>query len=128
MPVKKVTIVILALLYLGLTTGVVKNLHYCMGELSKVDYGYNKHEACEKCGMTEKEGCCDTQFKVVKVEDSHQWQASASLNPPVSIPMYFYHPLVLAFARQPINTIPYYHSPPDYRANYLYLQTGELLI
>jgi hypothetical protein len=58
--VKKITLVILALLYLGLTTGVVKNLHFCMGELSKVDYGYDKHDACEKCGMTEKDGCCHT--------------------------------------------------------------------
>ncbi|HET9278950.1 MAG TPA: hypothetical protein VFN95_12220, partial [Flavitalea sp.] len=58
--VKKVTIAILAFLYLGLTTGVVKNLHYCMGQLSNVDFGYDKHDACNKCGMTEKEGCCNT--------------------------------------------------------------------
>jgi hypothetical protein len=126
--VKKATIVILALLYLGLTTGVVKNLHYCMGELSNVDYGYDKHQACEKCGMTEKDGCCNTEFKVVKLEDSHQWKTPTSLNPPFSLPAFNDRPLLTFDRYKPGNFSLYYHSPPDHRANNVYLQTGVLLI
>ena len=126
---KKVTIVILAFLYLGLTTGVVKNLHYCMGQLSNVDFGYNKHDACKKCGMTEKDGCCNTELKFVKLEDSHQWEQSGSVKKSVSLPILREHLLVYAVdPYDPIIAVQYHHSPPDHRANSLYLHTRALLI
>ena len=100
-----------------------------MGKLSKVEYGHDKHQACEKCGMTEKDGCCNTEFKVVKLEDSHQWKTPASLNPPLSLPLFSDRPFLLTFERyKPGNISRNYHSPPDHRANYVYLQTGVLLI
>lgn len=122
-------IVILAVLYLGLTTGVVKNLHYCMGQLSKVDFGYDKHDACNKCGMTEKGGCCDTEIKFVKLEDSHQWQQAESVKKLVSLPILREHLLVYPTeCYEPVIASRYHHSPPDHRANSLYLHTRALLI
>ena len=126
---KKVTIAILAFLYLGLTTGVVRNLHYCMGQLSKVDFGYVKHDACDKCGMTEKDGCCSTELKFVKLQDSHQWEHAGPVKKAVFLPILHEHLLEYSAERyeRPV-PFQYHHSPPDHRANYLYLHTGTLLI
>lgn len=127
--VKRFIITILAFLYLGLTSGVVKNLHYCMGQLSNVEYGYDDHDSCGTCGMKEKDGCCNTELKIVKVEDSHQWVKSGSITKKsftistadseryVSIPPAYYS----VYASS-------YHSPPDRRTNSVYLHTGVLLI
>ena len=99
-----------------------------MGELSQVDYGYDKHDACEKCGMTERDGCCSTEFKVVKLEDSHEWKIPTPLNHPFFLPVLNDRPLLLPFDRYNPANILYYHSPPDHRANYVYLHTGVFLI
>ena len=73
---RKGIIFILAILYITVTSGVPVNLHYCMGSLASVDYGYDNHDQCGKCGMKEsakKKGCCHTESKLVKVQDAHQW-------------------------------------------------------
>ena len=70
---KKAVIAILALLYIVTASGIVVNLHYCMGKLASVEYGIDTHETCGKCGMKDTPGCCETESKVVKVQDEHQW-------------------------------------------------------
>jgi len=127
--VKRLPIAILAFLYLGLTTGVVKNLHYCMGQLSSVEYGYDEHKSCGRCGMDEKDGCCNTELKIVKVEDSHQWVKPGSIAKKsfaISTPDYGRNNFVIP-AYQGLYAVPY-HSPPDPRTNFVYLHTGVLLI
>jgi hypothetical protein len=100
-----------------------------MGQLSSVDYGYDEHTQCEKCGMTEKDGCCNTEFKVVKLQDSHEWAKSGWL-PGKYIATSRYSPGELSF----YTSLPHqiiksgYHSPPDYRMNALYLHTSILRI
>jgi len=70
---KKVTIAILATLYLLVTCGVSVNFHYCMGKLRSVDVGYSANDRCGKCGMsTKKSGCCHDQTHWFKVNDNHQ--------------------------------------------------------
>jgi hypothetical protein len=127
--VKRLSIAILALLYLGLTSGIVKNLHYCMGQLSNVEYGFDDHDLCGKCGMEEKDGCCDTELKIVKVEDSHQWVKSGSIAKSsfaISTPANSYSSFVAPISRRIRDYS--YHSPPDRRTNLVYLHTGILLI
>ena len=129
MSVKRLSIAILAFFYLGLTSGVVKSIHYCMGQLSNVEYGYDEHEACGKCGMQEKDGCCDTEMKLVKVEDSHQGASWSSIEKKsINLPAPGYPS---SFLTAPITQREYsiaHHSPPDRRMNLVYLHTGALLI
>jgi hypothetical protein len=100
-----------------------------MGQLSNVGFGYDKHNACNKCGMTEKEGCCNTELKFVKLEDSHQWEHPGSVKKTVFPPILNEHPLNYSAEHyEPLTPVQYHHSPPDHRANYLYLHTGALLI
>jgi len=68
---KKFIVSILAVLYLGLSTGATVHMHYCMGKLVGSSLWHNeKSDLCSKCGMKKsisKNKCCKDEHKVVKV-------------------------------------------------------------
>ena len=69
---KKVTVTILAILYMSASIGATINLHYCMGKLSGSDLwkGNDKSNKCGACGMLKarsKKGCCKDEQKQVKL-------------------------------------------------------------
>jgi hypothetical protein len=100
-----------------------------MGQLSSVEYGYHKHDRCGKCGMAEKDGCCDTELKVVKLQDSHQWAKSFSLfKKVINVSSYNSDQYTFLIPRSYQPYISGYHSPPDRRDNEVYLHNGVLLI
>jgi hypothetical protein len=68
---KKITVAILAIIYLTVSTGVAMNIHYCMGKIASVDLIHSS-EKCSKCGMKTKGGCCKDEFKIVKLGDTHK--------------------------------------------------------
>lgn len=76
---KRVTVAIIATLYLLVTCGVSVNFHYCMGKLRSVDLGYSQEDRCGKCGMSTglSSGCCHDSTHWVKVNDDHQFVQSA---------------------------------------------------
>lgn len=120
---KKAFVAILAILYLTITSGVVVNVHYCMGRIASVEYGSDDHDVCSKCGMPgQKNKCCHTEYKLVKVQDAHQLAKTQVqfLELPAEVPVQ--QPLF----QQPVaGQEPYlalqYHSPPDPRLNTVYL-------
>ena len=70
---KKFIIGILAVLYLAVSSGVVMEVHYCMGKIAGVEWYGGQNDKCGKCGMTEKKsGCCHDELKIYKLEDSHK--------------------------------------------------------
>lgn len=68
---KKITIAILAVIYLVVSSGIAVSIHYCMGKVSSIDLVHND-EKCGKCGMEKNTGCCKNEFKIVKLSDSHK--------------------------------------------------------
>ena len=69
---KKLSIAILAIIYLGVSSGIAMNIHYCMGKFSSVDMMHS-NDKCSKCGMkNSKNSCCNEKFKIVKLTDSHK--------------------------------------------------------
>jgi len=74
--VKKFLIAILAVLYLGSSTGVTVYMHYCMGELSGSGLGYDESQSCGKCGMEkcadDDNGCCKDEQKFIKNADDQK--------------------------------------------------------
>lgn len=62
----------LSLLYLAMVSGVVVNIHYCMGKVASVALGHSESDRCGDCGMDNK-GCCKDEVKVVKVDDTHSF-------------------------------------------------------
>ena len=63
----------MAILYLAVSSGVVMEIHYCMGKIAGVDLYATGNDHCGKCGMKEKKGgCCNDEVKIYKLQDSHK--------------------------------------------------------
>ena len=118
-------VVILALLYITMTSGVVVNVHYCMGAVASITYGHDESESCGKCGMKAKAGCCHTEFKMVKLEDAHQpyYQAKINLDAVAEAPQPLFSTTTELSSSDRVYGVSY-HSPPDPRVNSIYLHTG----
>ncbi len=73
---KRILLTILAVFYLGLSSGATMHFHYCMGEL--VSWGLEKQadKLCDFCGMpikdTNKKSCCEDIEQQAKVEKSQK--------------------------------------------------------
>ena len=83
---KKFLVTILAFIYLGVSSGIAMNIHYCMGKISAVDLMHNS-DKCGKCGMKMGPGgCCKDEFKIIKLSDSHKLISNdVSISVPVAI-------------------------------------------
>ncbi|MBK8279534.1 MAG: hypothetical protein IPK94_05095 [Saprospiraceae bacterium] len=59
---KKISLAILAVVYLATTSGVMVHTHYCMGHLADWGFGAVTQEICNFCGMElhqdDASGCC----------------------------------------------------------------------
>ena len=100
-----------------------------MGKLASVEYGYDDHDACGKCGMKENKGCCNTEYKVLKLQDAHQL-AKADFNFSQAVPAAISNPIDL-IAYTSINQHKHfteYHAPPDKKLNAVYLYNGVFRI
>jgi hypothetical protein len=69
---KKFIIAILAILYLGVSSGIAMEIHYCMGKKAGVEFYGSGNDKCGKCGMKGKGGCCSDEHKFYKLNDSHK--------------------------------------------------------
>ncbi|MCW3117311.1 MAG: hypothetical protein JWM28_1393 [Chitinophagaceae bacterium] len=69
---KKVSVVILAILYFAISSGIIVNLHYCMNRFASADFSLVSGKfQCGECGMqkTKSHGCCHDEIKLVKLQD-----------------------------------------------------------
>lgn len=123
----------IALLYLSATSGMVMNVHYCMGKFSSVSFGHEKDHndgTCDKCGMLKTENhCCKDEVTEVKLNDAHQTSSidfelsSISAIQPVKL-------IVLNDPEQgvPVPPLVAYVSPPPKTFNKVYLDVRTFLI
>ncbi len=86
---KRILISLMALIYFTVSSGMVMSVHYCMGKISDIQVNQVPEERCI-CGMSKKEtsskGCCKTEFKMVKLEDTHKASfASYDIQTPVAL-------------------------------------------
>ena len=75
---KKFLTIAVAFIYLAISSGLILEIHYCMGKEagSSVKFAGNATPRCGKCGMENgPHKCCHNELKLIKVQDSHQ-QAS----------------------------------------------------
>lgn len=134
---KRLLVLMIALVYLAVSSGFTVHMHYCMGHFVKatlVEDEQDEHE-CSHCGMTKKKGgngCCKDEHKIVKNDTDHslvkELKAPAA---PVAYP-----PPAIAF-QYPVNTatlpaaiVPSFnaHAPPDPYDCPLYLKIRNLRI
>lgn len=65
---KRFLIVIFALLYIGLSSGITLTIHHCMGKL--VEVGIWQDETCNTCGAKHAhKSCCSTETQFIKISD-----------------------------------------------------------
>ncbi len=74
---KKLLITVLAVFYLGVSSGATVHFHYCMGEL--IEWGLSNDSSegadnCSNCGMKKgiSEDCCKDQKQELKIKDSQK--------------------------------------------------------
>jgi hypothetical protein len=72
---KKFLAISVAIMYLGITSGLVLQIHYCMGKAAGTTVQFTEKDShlCDKCGMQKgATKCCHDEIKVIKVQDSHK--------------------------------------------------------
>lgn len=67
---KKILAILFSIFYFGFSSGAAFSVHYCMQEFVSVSQKVD--DICGKCGVKDKKGCCKTEIKVVKVDDSQK--------------------------------------------------------
>lgn len=123
----------MAFFYLTVSSGMVVNVHYCMGKFSSVSFGHEQDHndgACDKCGMAKTENhCCKDEVTKVKLSDSHQFSSFAFELAGISavLPEKI---IVMSDPEQGVSPVPLnaYTSPPPNTHNKVYLAVQTFLI
>ncbi len=101
---RRITIFILALLYITTFSGVPVDMHYCMGKRINWDFSHSKVQNCANCGMkkSESKGCCEDKEKLLRI-DTEQKIADAAAQLPLfaSLPALVKPSFELTFAYVP---------------------------
>ena len=86
---KRFLIVIFALLYIGLSSGITLTLHHCMGKLVEVNMWQD--ETCNTCGAKHThKSCCSTETQFIKISDDQNVdQLQVIKHVPVAIALLF---------------------------------------
>jgi len=86
---KKILAIAVACIYLAITSGLVLQIHYCMGRQigSSVKFAEAGTHTCSNCGMQNgKNKCCHDEVKFLKLQDAHkQVTADYQVTPPAAI-------------------------------------------
>ena len=77
---KKLLLSLITAVYMLSASGMVWQVHYCMGEKVGIEFFHSKNEKCGKCGMEERGGCCHDEQKFFKLSQDHQ-PATLSASP-----------------------------------------------
>ncbi|MES3016138.1 MAG: hypothetical protein V4721_00095 [Bacteroidota bacterium] len=69
---KKFILLVLVMFYLGVSSGLTVNIHYCMGELIGWSMNDENDSGCTNCGMAKAESgkCCKDQQHKLEVKES----------------------------------------------------------
>lgn len=79
---KKFIVCILAILYIGSSTGATVHMHYCMGKLVGKALWHEEAQKCGKCSTKKNKtacnkNCCKDEHKLVKLDKDQKTTNSA---------------------------------------------------
>jgi hypothetical protein len=115
---------ILTVVYFAVSSGVVMNVHYCMGKRQQAEMDVLAAKSC-KCGKMKnggKKGCCKTEAKFIKLEDVQKASnAQYTIQAPVAdaIAQGNVFPLIVYHSADRVVAVS--HSPPLLSAQDTYL-------
>lgn len=130
---KNILITAVAFIYLGITSGIAVNYHYCMGKIASVTFSHERdHDDgnCGKCGMNKTENhCCTDDVKFVKITDAHQSTQPATEFNTIDINILSYQiNFTISSQGNSIEPFSVYSSPPPKTLNKVYLAVNTFLI
>lgn len=115
---KKVLTLILAIFYMGTSTGATFHMHYCMGKLVNVQLWHKEDtKKCNNCekkeGKTCSRDCCKDEHKTVKLEkDQKASDTTIHLAQQVAIVTILYNILPREHTISQVEAYPVSISPP----------------
>jgi hypothetical protein len=93
-----------------------------MGRFSTIDYAYRNAKTCSRCGMENKEGCCHSEFKIIKLSGDQQTaKADIQIIQQPGVINYFAGNILQVVQGLEKITPSLYYSPPDKRRTTVYL-------
>lgn len=130
---KSFSILLIAVLYLFVSSGLCFSLHYCGGKLKNFSLiSYNTEDGC-CCGAKKKrKGCCEEKTVFIKVKDIHK--SVSVLKAPDSTEKHLLYAgtyiLKLNYSIAILNppTLLYHKPPPLISSTPLYLSYRVLLV
>lgn len=131
---KKCISILLAVLYIGTSTGATLHMHYCMGKLADWGIGHDDSKTCGKCGMEKSNekpnGCCRDEFKFIK-NDTDQKTAEAGIQlmhiVAMALPVSFVEIAAIGFPSVTEEN-PISHAPPRSNGVAVYIRNCVFLI
>ena len=111
---KRFLIVIFALLYVGLSSGITLTLHHCMGKLVEVNMW--QAETCNTCGAKyAHKSCCSTETEFIKISDDQNVdQLEVMKHVPVALLSSFRNIYSLTETEQGTDFPIYADTPPEW--------------
>ena len=68
---KRLITFLIAVLYLGVSSGIALQVHYCMDEVAAFTLMPADSDKCDTCGMTDN-SCCRDEVTFIKLQDAHK--------------------------------------------------------
>lgn len=129
---KKVLITVLAVFYLGVSSGTTVYFHYCMEQLVNVGLGHAKSSKCSNCGMerTASKECCKDKHQQLKIEQAQNTAQSNLLlkQLPISALSQQLALFIVQAVPSSIEEHPISHSPPHTEKLPLFIQNRTFRI
>ena len=124
---------ILIFLYVGVSTGVAINYHYCMNKLAEVSLVMtDQHDSCSNCGSGDsKDGCCSDEVKAMRISIDQNLVEQINIGANLSYVVAILYDM--NFSLLPTETTSdkitfYYSSPPDVSRQPLFIRNCTFLI
>lgn len=114
---KKLLITVLAVFYLGVSSGATVHFHYCMGEL--IEWGLSNDSSeqadnCSNCGMKKgiSEDCCKDQKQEFKLKESQKISLNTVQAKVIDLAPLVYPEFNITFRGTHKDIIPEINAPP----------------
>jgi hypothetical protein len=114
---KKILAIAVAFMYFAITSGLVLQIHYCMGRQAGASVGLtnSSDHSCVKCGMQNgKNKCCHDEIKFLKLQDVHQQVSADFFVPPPAVIEQAFNLIAVPELDAVTVVTPASHSPPPH--------------
>ena len=122
---KKILVLIVAVLYITVSSGLPVTLHFCMDKLVGWGITHQQADKCGKCGMPKNghHGCCHDEQKFIKLDKAHQSSESffSFLNISAVFPKGNISTISLFNTPSIIKNNPSHAPPPGQVATYIFI-------